>query len=144
MKYLLSLFILSVFWGCSMDVDAVKVIQKYKEDPRRDGSIREAVIEEDILPQYHKEAKHQIAAIRFAKKCYIKTSDVTQANDCRKATVNKFGDEFDFNEFKVWDKEMKQKVMNFLNDNEVAVLCYDRAKKAKDLLHCPDPKDPDF
>ena len=133
-----------LFNGCSLDIDTASIIKKYKEDPRRDGSLREEIIEQDILPEFHKETPHQLQAIRFAKKCYRRAQDVKMANSCRKETVQRFGDEFDFNEYKVWDESMKQKVMNFLNDQEVFILCYDRAKKAKDILSCPDPKEPNF
>ena len=140
------LIILSIalfFSACSIAIDSQEVINKYRKLPIKDG-IRATIIEDEILPEFHKEAPHQLKAIAYAKECFSKAKDVQEANICTKKIVNEFGDEFSFDEFDVWDETMKSKMMNFLNHNEESLECYMKAKKADDIIPCKDPTDPRF
>ncbi len=135
-----SLFFLS---ACSVTIDSTEVIQKYRKFPRKDG-VRAALIEEEILPVFHKEAPYQLEAISFAKGCFSKASNADEANQCTKKLVSKFGSEFDFNDFKSWEKDDKEKMMRFLDHNEAALECYMKSKKADDIIPCKDSIEPDF
>ena len=132
-----------LFSACSSTIDSQNVINKYRKLPIKDG-VRAAIIEDDILPEFHKEAPHQLKAIAYAKRCFTKAKDVQEANICTKKIVNKFGDEFAFDKFDGWDETMKSKMMDFLNHNEESLECYLKAKKADDIIPCKDPIDPNF
>jgi len=128
--------------ACS-DITTEQILQKYRENPRR-GGIREDIITHDLLPEMKKDAKEDIIAINFAQNCFSKANNITEAERCRYIIVDKYGDEYSFRPFKKWDLSMQQKVLTFLTFNKESAECYLKANKARDILPCKDPKDPDF
>jgi len=56
----------------------------------------------------------------------------------------KYGEEYRFEPFTTWNKTKQQKVLAFLEHNEEAVRCYAAAKKARDIIPCKDPIEPQF
>jgi hypothetical protein len=137
------LFLAFLFSGCSLTIDTQEVITKYRQLPIKDG-VRAAIIEDEILPEFHKEAPHQLNAIAYAKRCFMQAQNTQEANLCTKKIVATFGDEFAFHKFNVWDKKMKSKMMDFLNHNKESLECYMKAEKADDIIPCKDPVEPNF
>jgi len=140
---LVSCIVSTLFMTACSDVTAEQIIKKYKEHPRK-GGIREDIITHDLLPEMKKDAKQDLLAISYAQSCFTNAKSVPEAEVCRNAIVKKYGEEYSFNPFHVWNSKMKQKVLDFLNYNKASAECYAKANEAKDILPCNDPKDPDF
>ena len=143
-KVLIGIYLLVVVFmsGCS-DITGEQIIKKYKENPRKSG-IREDIITHDLLPDMREDAKKDLLAIGYAKECFTKATALKDAEVCRVSIVKKYGDEYSFQPFKEWNSEKKEQVLDFLNYNEKSAECYLKAKKARDILPCHEPKDPDF
>jgi hypothetical protein len=143
-KVFIGIYLLVVVFmsGCS-DITGEQIIKKYKENPRK-GGLREDIITHDLLPDMREDAKKDLLAIRYAKECFIKATDLKDAEVCRVSIVQKYGNEYSFEPFKEWNSEKKEQVLDFLNYNEKSAECYSKAKKARDILPCYEPKDPDF
>jgi len=142
-KVLISIMLVVGFTACSIGLDAQQIVKKYRQSPR-DNGLRAEIIEEDIIPFYKENATKDLEAMSYAKKCFNNALTTQEANECRTLIVDKYGDDYSFDKFKIWDKDMKQKMNDFLDNNTEAISCYAKAKKAKDILPCKDPIDPNF
>jgi hypothetical protein len=135
------LIVVGLLGGCSTDIG--DIADKYRANPKK-GTLVEEIITEDIIPEIKKYGKTDLIAMEYANRCFTKASTPKEANICRVNIVKKFGNDYSFNKFKIWDKATKQKVLNFLSHNTSAVSCYMRADEAKDIIGCKDPIDPNF
>ncbi len=137
----LGLIVVVLATGC--DIDIQDVVDKYRKNPK-EGSLVEEIINKDIIPEVKRHGRADLIAMEYAKRCFTKASTVKEANICRVNIINKYGNEYKFNKFNRWDMDMKNRVLGFLNHNTSAISCYLKADKAKDIIGCKDPIEPNF
>jgi len=143
-KIVMFTIVVSTFFmtACS-DITTKEVIKKYRENPRR-GGVREDIITHDLLPDIKKDAKQDLIAISYAEDCFSVAQSVEDAEACRIKIVKRYGDEYSLPSFTKWNESTKQKVLDFFIFNKASAECYIRAEKARDILPCKDPIDPNF
>jgi len=116
----MSLFML-VFSGCSQNSFVVKRLNK------------------NFLPAVKKEVAYNKEVLLVGKACFKEAKTLQEANACNDK-VRKLHSDIEVEDFKKWDEQEKQELLEIIDADERYMDCMLEAKDIKEVLACEEPE----